>query len=230
MLVVKATRIRGYGLYKLDFLVVFAMGKAFSELALCFFFLHYSKAQSIGDNGVQQYPDIGWYCSYYVQQRYEEAWFAPTTLPSCYQCFGYVGDNSRFNPTYVAGYTTTCPWSCTSSFCSSIYSGKINSQPPPNQYMYSLDCNAGCVRKTPCQAIENGYFTGRGGTASDTCPFECNAGYLKQGYSCVGTCSEGFYQLNGYCTECQKCAANGLYKSGCSGSSAGDCIPCSNTN
>ena len=188
---------------------------------------NYGKSESIGDNGEPQYQGVGWYCNYSVTARFDELWLSPTNLPTCYQCFNYAGDGSQFSPVYVPTYTRSCPWRCYGSYCGSGYGGKMDFlYPPPNQFVNSLYCRAGCVRIKPCEAISNGYFTGIG-TTSTNCPFKCNTGYLNMGYSCVSSCSEGWYQVDMQCVKCEICGI-GSYRRGCSGSSAGDCTSCTN--
>jgi hypothetical protein len=172
----------------------------------------------IGNNGVIQTIGVGQYCTNYFNGLNDESRLPDPCNPCDFECgFCHQGESAR------------CPWNCNNGCTSSVY----YYDPDSGEDVYSTICSAGCVSAASCTPIANGEFTGIGTVGDSTsCDFRCNAGYTKTGRSCVAggvTCPNGQYNLKGVCTACRTCT-NGYYLSGCTGSNAGDCIACTNTN
>jgi hypothetical protein len=171
-------------------------------------------ADTIGNNGVIQVPGVGEYCTNYRYGPLTSNWYgAGNPLPSCYLCF----DGQK-----------KCPWNCNSG-CFSVYQNVYVTGKGHHSISY---CSDGCLHKSDCTSIPNGYFTGNGTIVGDStsCPFQCNTGYTKYESSCVYepvTCSQGQYVKNNVCTPCQTCA-NGYWLDGCTGSNPGTCTACNN--
>ena len=168
----------------------------------------------IGNNGVIQTIGVGQYCTNYFNGFVDKlSNYREDTCEVCdYECgFCYSGE------------VQNCPWNCHAG-CEMPYD--IGN-------WYKVTCSAGCVSMASCTPITNGEFTGIGTVGDSTsCDFRCNSGYTKTGRSCVAgglTCPDGQYNLNGVCTACRTCTT-GNYLSGCTGSNAGDCLACTNTN
>ena len=130
-----------------------------------------------GYNGMIQVPGVGEYCFEWYAGFVDEFYFFFSDIKSnvCGACYPVI---DPFLP---------CPWTCSSQRClltPDIY------DPVGSATGF---CSSGCLCKGRCQSIRNGYFTGNGTvrgkgvdfTAGLSCPFECNAGFIKSNYSCV---------------------------------------------
>jgi hypothetical protein len=110
-----------------------------------------------------------------------------------------------------------CLWAHDSSNC-----------PAPNVYEMqaaTFQCLAGCLVATPCVNGANGAylatpstFDGVSDITADSCPVQCNPGFVLQDNYCVPQPP---------CAQCRDCD-NGHYLLGCADSSAGVCDRCVN--
>jgi hypothetical protein len=126
-------------------------------------------------------PGTGEFCSVYHA--------GATQSITCYDmgCDGYCGQC----------LSNWCPWECNGHDCGGSPEGG-------SFETYRFDCAAGCVQKKPCDPIPNARFTGSGSDRA-SCPFECDAGYLKKDRTCVKVIGKnGVIQVPGvgqYCLE-----------------------------
>ena len=89
----------------------------------------------------------------------------------------------------------------------------------------TVGCVGGCVQASPCINGANGTFTATNSTfdgvtdiAPDSCPVQCNPGFILSNNYCVPRPP---------CSPCQSCT-NGYKLSGCSGANPGQCLQCTN--
>ena len=171
-------------------------------------------SDTVGNNGLIQVLGVGEYCTNYRDGPLASNFYGSSSvLPSCYFCL----NGNRM-----------CPWNCNSG-CLAVYQNVYRDGYGFHSISY---CSAGCLHKSDCTSIPNGYFTGNGTIVGGptSCPFECNVGYTKSVSSCVFqpvTCSLNQYVVNNVCTPCRTCT-NGYWLDGCTGSNPGTCTLCNN--
>jgi hypothetical protein len=166
------------------------------RVLLVFFTLALCHVEAAGNNGRKQIPKTGEYCANYFDAysfRYD------MLISQCQNCDGTC-TACKFKEDPI------CPWECYFG-CSGSY---IDFAFNPDREKYDYICSAGCVSTASCTPISDGYFTGAGtiNGNSNSCPFNCNAGFTKSGLACV--CPLGQYSLNGVCVACSS-VTNGYF-------------------
>ena len=174
-----------------------------------------------GYDGLVKIPGVGEYCFHSVNENPAELYpfFADIHNNACGACFPVL------DPAFL------CPWTCGAGVC--ILSAD------PNNLDIGLGeamgfCAGGCLCKGQCQEIPNGVLTGSGVmtgngysfAGSTSCPFACNAGFIKSASSC-SACPPGQYAVNNTCIPCQACDS-GYWIDGCTGPNPGVCTACTN--
>jgi len=138
-----------------------------------------------------------------------------------------------------------CPWpldyGCELIGNASEPSDSCNSPSYPD-YIYETRfvCEEGCAAVAPCTNGADGVYLGAAFTASNSCPVQCNPGYILNpvtnacacaGGACVEglspclQCPVGSYQTASGATTCAACAA-GTYSFAAGAYNATECAPC----
>jgi len=162
----------------------------------------------------------GTYCSYY-QQR--------TTIP-------VYPPGTQSADLAAACYPNQCSWDSTQNYCSILFYNVYDSF--TSRYQSVISCVEGCVTTSPCINGANAvyldwswpYYDGINAITADSCPIQCNAGFMLSGTYCVAqppclscaagtysmgvgnsapwsTCYAGSYQPGGGITGCSLCQA-----------------------
>lgn len=174
-------------------------------------------------------PGVGQYCSNFANGFYrnpEDGAYMSASFDLAVVC------NCALMPVCAGQSNAACPWAA-GAYCGVVAPcERAGDDYRSCQIEGTIFCNSGCAAVSPCTALPlNAHFTGAANpiTSSGACPWECNAGYTRTASSCALTvCTTSFYNNGTDCAPCPTCAT-GLYRSGCIGTSSGECITCTNT-
>ena len=132
---------------------------------------------------------------------------------TCTSCTN--GPTNSYYTAYGSGPTSNCAWSCNSGY--TLVSSMC--VPPCNAGSYyngiiCTACSSGTfspggvvISCSPCINSPGAYGSFSGpGTTNTNCPWACNAGYYRNGATCVA-CSSGTYSTAG-ATACSSCVNN----------------------
>ena len=222
-------------------------------------------APTLHRNGSQLPVGVGQYCTYYVPGPaaisdvcyliagediiHVDGVVSPCNNPLLYNytlCANF-DDPIDDVQVYICDVFSSpaCPWpldyGCELIGNASEPSDSCNSPSYPD-YIYAtrLVCEEGCAAVAPCTNGADGVYLGAGFTAANSCPVQCNPGYILNpvtnacacaGGACVEglspclQCPVGSYQTASGATTCAACAA-GTFSESTGAYNATECAPC----
>lgn len=219
-------------------------------------------APTLHRNGSQLPVGVGQYCTYYVPgpSAVSDVCYltgiqnvhgieSPCDNPLLYNytLCANIDDPIDNVQVYICDVFSSpaCPWpldyGCELIGNASEPSDSCDSPSYPG-YIYAtrLVCEEGCAAVAPCTNGADGVYLGAGFTAANSCPVQCNPGYILNpvtnacacaGGACVEglspclQCPVGSYQTASGATTCAACAA-GTFSESTGAYNATECAPC----
>ena len=219
-------------------------------------------APSLSRNGSQLPVGVGQYCTYYVPgpSAVSDVCYltgiqnvhgieSPCDNPLLYNytLCANIDDPIDNMQVYICDVFSSpaCPWpldyGCELIGNASEPSDSCDSPSYPG-YIYAtrLVCEEGCAAVAPCTNGADGVYLGAGFTTANSCPVQCNPGYILNpvtnacacaGGACVEglspclQCPVGSYQTASGATTCAACAA-GTFSESTGAYNATECAPC----
>jgi hypothetical protein len=219
-------------------------------------------APTLHRNGSQLPVGVGQYCTYYVpgpaaisdvcyleEIENVDGIESPCDNPLLYNYT--LCTVSYFTIDNVQAYICdifqfpACPWpfefGCELIGNAVVQSDSCDSPSYPGfNYATNLVCEEGCAAVAPCTNGADGVYLGAGFTTANSCPVQCNPGYILNpvtnacacaGGACVEglspclQCPVGSYQTASGATTCAACAA-GTFSESTGAYNATECAPC----